>query len=193
MLRPIQARRCGVNSPSSLPIFRAKCSTKQSKERTHRKQPVAAQDHAVWAMQESQIAFVCGQCREVRCNLRVYRSEPDSKSTGYGYNQRSVPRKAQQCLLSLTFADCFLQQGLLPSGQSVGVKRLLENLALLENPEEILKEPWTQEAPATTEDMLLETEAAISALGESTTADLLDTCRVSKRGGTCRDIYIRRK
>lgn len=67
---------------------------------------------------------------------------------------------------------CILQQeGQGSAGQSAGVKRPLEDLTLLENPEEPLNEPWTQEAPVTTEDMLLETEAAISALGETCDAD----------------------
>lgn len=55
---------------------------------------------------------------------------------------------------------------MLPAGQS-GVKGQIRDLTLLENPAEILKEPWTQEAPVMTEDMLLETEAAINALGET--------------------------
>ena len=84
----------------------------------------------------------------------------------------------------LTNAKSVLQQEIIPIGKSAGVKRPLEGLTLLENPEETLKEPWTQEAPVMTEDMLMETEATISALGETTNAD-------HRRSITCNIIYIR--
>lgn len=47
------------------------------------------------------------------------------------------------------------------------MKRSLEAMKLLADPSRTLMEPWTQDPPVRTEDMLLEEQAALDALGKT--------------------------
>lgn len=82
-------------------------------------------------------------------------------------------------LLQFLSVEMALQGGHVEESR-VGAKRVIKGLTLLANTSEPIREPWTLSPPVMTEDMLLEKEAALSAIGTARNAYFNPILRRSK-------------